>query len=380
MKLSVPPIPKRDDVGGGALPAIHAVLRNLGAQIRYEELLVTSGAAFSFVWDNAPVYEPLRDLHPQDSVTLAAQSAGFTGRWLVDLPADETLGQLSAALADGRPGIVSLYDDEIMHGFAVAVDFDAAQHTLTVQRDQLQHLHLPEVWWGAVTGPRAWGACPVFLVERGAPPGWSSEGRLHRALHRAAALLAGGRVAYRDCEGSRHYTRVPLAGRQAVYGLPAFDLLLADVGGAESLSAFNLIWRLDAQVSQLQHGRNAAAAFLHTIQHPIALEAAACCSETAALATDLLSRFWYRPSRTMATAADVLAAAGAQHAMIFWVGLEGEELERLARRVAVTDTPWGPIAMVDTIPRRREATALVARLRGQEERLARLLGELRGAL
>lgn len=379
MRLSVPAFTRRNDVGGGAIPAAHALLRALGAQISYEELLVTSGAAFSFVYDNAPVYEPLRDLYPLDTVAMAVQGAGFSGRWTVDKPAGEALAAVGAALADGRPALVSVYDDEIMHGVGVVID--AAGSVLTVQTDEAREITLPEVWWGAVTGPIAWGACPVFVAERGAAAGWSAEGRLHRVLHRATALLAGaGSLPYRDCEGARTYSAVPLAGRQALYGLPAYDLLLTDVGGAENLGAFSLLWRIDAQVSQLRHGRESAAAFLHTVPHRLAQAAEECCRTVAGLADDLLNRFWYRPTRTMKTAAEVIAAAASQSAMIFWAGLDEEELGRLSRRVAVTRTPWGPVAVMDTIPRRREAAALVQRLRREEEVLSGLLGQLRDAL
>jgi len=380
MVLSVPAIPRRDDVGGGAMPAIHAVLGSLGAHVGYEELLVLSGTAFTFVYDNAPTYEALRDLYPLDSLTVAVQACGFSGRWLVDASEGETLERLQIALGDGRPAVVPIYSIDEIHRCAVAVGYDAASRKLTLQLEQLQEITLPEVWWGAVTGPLAWGRCPVFLTERKPLPGWSAEGRLHRALHRGQALLGGGLLPYRDCEGSRIYSGVPLAGRQAVYGLPAYDLLSADVGGAEILSSFALLWRIDAQVSQLQHSRAAGTAFLGTVPHKLASEAATCCASVAESAGELLSRFWYRPTKAMATAEDVLAAAGAQGAMVFWLGLEGEELARLARRVAVARTPWGPVAIVDTIPRRREAVAVVQRLRESEGRLRQLLGELRDAL
>lgn len=363
------------------MPAAHAVIRTLGAQVGYEEMLVLTGSAFSFVYDNAPVYEPGRDLHPLDTVMLAMQSAGYSGRWLADRPSADVLGAVDAALSDGRPPLLSLYDDDLeQHGFYAVTDCAPADRRVTVQQEQPAELTLPETWWGAVPGPRAWAACPVFVPERSAAAGWSAEGRLHRALHRGTALLIGGRVAYRDCDGSRVYTGVPLAGRQAAFGLPAYDLLSADVGGAENLGDFSLLWRLDAQVSQLRHGRSAAAAHFRTIAHRLAQSAEEAATAAARAADELCSRFWFRPTRSMATAADVLAASATQGAMVFWVGLEGEELARLARRVAVVRTPWGPIAVIDTIPRRREAAALVRQLAEQDRLLLRLLGELRDAL
>lgn len=378
MRVTLPPIPHRNDVGGGALPAVHAVLRSLGAQVSYEELSVLSGAAFTFVYDNAPTYEPQRDLCPFDTLSLAAQATGFTGRWVVDRPLEETMGEVEAALAAGRPAIASIYDVDEMHGFGVVVDRQECR--FTVQLDQPVNVPLPELWWGAVTGPRAWGARPVFLTEPGRVATWSAEGRLHRALHRAVSLLSGGWVPYRDCDGSRTYTSVPLAGRQAAFGLPAYDLLLADVGGAEFLGAFSLLWRLDAQLSQLQHSRTCAASYLRTLAHPVARVAEDTCTEAAGLAGDLMSRFWFRPTRSMTRADDVLAACATQSAMVFWVQLAEDELVRLSQRVPVTRTPWGPIAVVDTTPRRREAAALVQGLKASHERLTRQIGELRDGL
>lgn len=378
MRLNVPPIPHRNDVGGGALPAVHAVLQALGAQVRYEELLVLSGAAFTFVYDNAPVYEPQRDLTPADTLMLAAQASGYTGRWVVDRPAAEAVREIAAALAAGRPAIVSIYDDEGRHGFSVVVD--CREGYLTLQGENPVEVPWPEHWWGAVTGPGAWGACPVFLTEPGAIPAWSPDGRLHRALHRAVSLMSGGWAPYRDCDGSRMYSRVPLAGRRAAFGLPAYDLLLADVGGAETAGAFSLLWRLDAQLSQLQHGRTAAAAFLRTLAHPVAQVAEDTCAEGAALAGDLMSRFWYRPTRSLSTTADVLSAVACESALVFWLQLPDDELARLSQRMPVTQTPWGPIAVMDTIPRRREAAALVERLKQSHVQVSRQIAELRDAL
>jgi hypothetical protein len=267
-----------------------------------------------------------------------------------------------------------------VHGYSVAVDYHPAGSRLSLQTDKIQQVSLPETWWGAVPGPVAWAACPAFVVDAGRPAGWSRDARLYRALARAEALIAGGTLAYRDCEGARPYARVPLAGRQAAYGLPAYDRLAADVSGSELLGDFSLIWRLDAQLGQLHHHRDAAAAYLHTVPHPIAPEADATALEVAERAEALAARFWYKPTRSLSSAADVMAAAASAGAMVFPLGLPEAELARLAERMPVCKTAWGPVAIVDSAPRRRDALALVKQMRESDARLGRLLADLRDSL
>lgn len=386
----VPAFPHEDPAGGRAVRALHAAVSPLGVTAGYAEVAALSGAAFCFAYDAAPVFEPQRDLFPLDALRTGVRALGLNGRWLANRPADDTLEQIGGALADGRPAVVPLYSLEGIHGFVVAVSCDPAERRLYVQDGErdfvagmsptVREIQLPEAWSGAVTGPLAWAACPAFLVERGAPLGWSAEGRLQRALLRGAALLAGGHMPYRDCEGAREFAAVPLGGRQCAYGLPAYDALAADVGGAEWLGGFDLIWRMDAQVTQLQHNRENLARFLGSLPHPLAEEAAALCRTTAAEAADLAGRFWFRPTRNMELAADVMAAAGSSPAMLYWIGFSGEERAKLASRMPVVDTRWGPAAVVDTAPRRREAGALVRSMQRREEKLVRIVSDLANAL
>lgn len=386
----VPAYPRNDDAGAGALAALHAALRCRGAKAGYEELLLLSGAAFGFVYDNAPVFEPQRDLLPLDVMRTGARATGYNGRWVVDRTPAETLEQVAGALAGGRPAVVSLYSVEGLHGFAVAVGCDPTSGELLVQTGERNFtpdmaptqvpLRLAAGWSGAVTGPQAWGRCPVFLLEAGAPSGWTAEGRLYRALNRGAALLAGGWTPYRETAESLEFSGVPLAGRQAAYGLPAYDVLAADLSACEWLGGFDVIWRLDAQLTQLYHHRIAAAEYLRSVAHPVAAEAAETCQATARAALELASRFWFKPSHELTTAEDLLSMAGSQRAMVFWLGLDDEERAQLAPRLPVVQTPWGYVAVRDSVPRRKEAVNLVRRMRRQEETLSQLLGQLALAL
>lgn len=379
--IQVPAYARNEAEGGQSVAALHAVLRSLGVSVRYEELWVLCGAAFSFVYDDAPVFEPLRDRLPLDTLLTGTRAMGLNGRWLADQPTAAVLSQLEAALAQGRPAVVSLYGVEGYHGFAVATGYDPQEQRLQVQAaGRSLRIPLPDPWWGAVTGPVAWARCPVFLVEPQPVPGWTPEGRLSRALNRGAALIGGGSVAYRDCEGAREFSGVPLGGRNAQYGLPALDLLAADIGGAEWLGDFALIWRLHAQLGQLEQARRNAAAFFRTMPHPLAGEAHDLSRLTAELAADLRARFWYRPAHDVSTAADVMAQVGSSEAMLFWLGLSDEERARLGARMPVFQTPWGWTALYDSSPRRQSATAMVSRLRQADERLAVVLAKLANAL
>jgi hypothetical protein len=386
----VPAYPRNDAAGGGAILALAAALKPLGFTAGYPDLLVLSGAAFTFVYDNATVFEPLRDLTPLDTVRIGTRAAGLNGRWVTDRPASEVLEQVADGLAAGRPAFLPIYSVEGIHGFGIAVGCAPSERRVWVQRGERDYvpamaptvleLTLPDVWWGAVTGPQAWAACPAFLIDRGAPTGWNAEGRLVRALVRGAAMIAGGHTPYHDCEGVREYAGVPLAGRQAAYGLPAYDLLAADIGSAEWLGGFDLIWRLDAQLAQLQHHRAEAGRFFATVAHPLATEATTLCRSMAEAAGDLAARFWFHPSKALKTATDVLSAVGSQSAMIFPLGLGDEERGLLSRRIPVVQTPWGHAAVVDTVPRRKAAAALVESLRQQDERLGQVLSRLADAL
>lgn len=386
MQLTVPAYARSDDAGGGAFLALHAALQALGYPGTYGELLLLAGAAFTFVYDNAPVFEPLRDLSPVDGIRLATRAAGLNGRWLVDGDSRDTLRQLAASLAEGNSAVVSLYSVEEHHGYAVVVGCDAEAGQLTIQAGERAYtpnmtataetFSLPDRWWGAVTGPQGWAACPAFLIDRSRPAGWSHEARLQRALARGIQLLHGGAVPYHDCDGSREFSAVPLDGRNALYGLPAYDLLAADVAGSEWLGGFDLIWRLDAQLTQLSHHRGHVASCLGGLPGVPAAGAALLCRIASEKAADLASRFWYRPTRAMPTAGEVLSAIAGCPAMLFSVSLSAEERSALEQQVPVVDTAWGPVAIVDEAARRRDALTIVQALRRADEQLAGQLQQM----
>jgi len=374
--LAIPAYPRNTDAGGQPLGALHACLSGMQVRASYSELAVLSGAAFQFVYDNAPVFEPLRELSPVNLFRIAAQAYGLRGRWIVDQALDETLAQIRKTLEGGAPVVVPYYGNR--HHFAVVVGL--AGDLLIIHDPGEEEPAREEIveWNGPVPGPLGWAANPAFIVERRALPGWDERGRVARSLERALVLLAGGSLPYRDHHGLADYTAVPLAGRHAAFGLPAYELLKADLLGMEHLQGFDMVWRADAQLGLLSTMRRQLANWLQET-FPDRTSEIECAERVSVLAARLQSWFWCKKTLEFTSPGDIDDFIEKQPGFVFAVGLEPEHHEGMSTTVA--RTPWGHAAFKDSTARRRAAASLVKEMMACDKFLLRTgLPEIREEL
>lgn len=77
---NVPPYGLDYEAGGQALHALHSCLSAIGFSVDYPSLMALSGSAFMFAYDDAPVFEPLRELAPLDVLLTGARAVGANGQ------------------------------------------------------------------------------------------------------------------------------------------------------------------------------------------------------------------------------------------------------------------------------------------------------------
>ena len=361
--IPVPAYAQENEAGGQNLDGLRACLRATGATISYPALSLFSGDAFLFTYDDAPVFEPLRELSPLDTMTTGARGCGANGRWLVNRPLNETVLAIKDSLDQGIPVIAPFFGDS--HFYTVVAGYQGDQLLPLPPGSAEPRVATVTEWHGPVAGPHGWADNPVFLPNPEAPAGWSAAGREARAFGRAVALLGGGLLPYVANAGSQEYSAVPLAGRLAAHGLAALDLLMKDLRYSEWISNFPFIWRIDAQVGLWAHRRAALAAWLGEDGSSKSL--AGSLQAAVDTARQLVSWVWRKETAGFARATEVNAHCAQAPGFVFWVKLTEHELEGL--RHPTIKTPWGTAVVVDTPKRRKQAVAMVQQLRAADEQL-----------
>lgn len=374
----VPSFARDDDAGSMAVVALEAALAVQGENRPAWWLAGVSGDAFKFVYDPAPVFEPLRDRNPLDVLTIAARAAGWVGRWSIGthVPAAEIA--VRAAVRKGTPVLAPFLGEAWYHGVVLVVGIDDAArrfHLQIARMDQAaargyETVAIPPGWSGPVPGDIAWADAPLFVLDgRTTTPLQRQVG--DDALARAIDLHAGAPLPYADHPGARCYSAVPLAGRAAAQGEAALLALRDDIAGSETVG-WDLIWRIDAQLGQLHYDRGNAARFLRWLadRHRAGLsllEAADGYAVTAAFAKRLQGAYWDKQWRDIADRRVVAAGIDRGASLVHAVGgLPAHEIAALRRVVPVLDTPWGPAAIVGDHRRRQALVDLVDQIIARE--------------
>lgn len=382
----VPAFKLEYDSGNMAFLAAQAALSVVGAPHSLAHLAGASGDAFKFVYDDAPVREPLRDLRPWDSLGRAFAACGLRAEWVPDATLDHVRGQVEAHAAIKQPVLTSFLPGGAYHGYFLLVGYTEESDTLYYQQAaaspqpgqpyQTLQLDAAVAWDGPLTGAPHWASFPM-LVIRGPlydPP--DEAARRRAALQAALEALHGDPIPYPTHPGAQAYASVPLEGRAAQQGLAALDRLAADLAEAD-LGAFPTIWRLDSQLTQLAWDRELAALYLESWGGDAPASLLAQYRTIAHTARTLASRNWEKRSARMARLEDLRALVERTAAYCYALHDDPRLLEGARELGRILRTPWGPALLVET-PRRREGAVLLARRLAEHERAC--VGLLKQAL
>jgi hypothetical protein len=387
----------RDHLAGSM--ALHAISSALGSQNNprlYLNLVAESGAVFKFVYDSTEAYEPLRDASPVDLLHNAAVMNGFPdARWETGLTLDQARRLIKHEIDAGRPLVSPFLKTDEYHGFNIITGYDYERDMLLVQgafnRRRSFEIPIADGWDGPTMSPMGWATNPLFVLG-GMAANLPAPAEFYAGLLKdGVRLLEGGRLEYGRHEGERPYMSSP-GPHMAWYGLPAYDVLVADVGdrgltvvrgGRQELN-FGLIWRIDAMVGLLEHDRMAGSELVLILrdllseeQTPFLLELSGNYEQTAADAAELHDIFWHAIPDSVMDPGDVVEYVRTSRAMVFGLpGRAGLADSLRARGLTVYETPWGD-ALVEGSPERRLGAKIKAiSLKGRESRSLSLLKEI----
>jgi hypothetical protein len=393
----VKPFPLDQDSGSMALHALTSCLEAVGAAASYSRLISLSGSGFKFVYDTTEAYEPLRDLFPIDMLKMSAQAVGFPdAHWEMDQPMEAVKAMVRKEIDAGRSVVAPFLKDDAYHGFFVITGYDFERNVFKLQgafsETSYTEVPIPASWSGPTASPMGWATNPVFVLGDNNPGsvGYDLDKRM---METGMALLTGGELAYGLTPGEQAYLGSP-GPHMARYGIPAYQLLAADVAGrplvvtreGREVLNFGFIWRLDAQLGQLQQDRGYAATSLSFLSSRVAggksLEVqavAANVGEAADDAADLRKLFWDLVPRRVETARAVADYVRAGRSMIYSLAAREAVVDEVrGLGFKVFESPWGPAIVDDSPAKRLQARVLVKSLEVRDGHLLRGLGEIAG--
>jgi|GEM_PF-2104922 len=378
----VPAFKHEPDSGNLAFLAAQAALKALGLDHSLAELAGAGGDAFKFVYDDAPIFEPLRDLRPWDSLARAFAACGLRAEWVPDATPDHMRGQVEAQAKVGRPVLTSFVPDADYHGFCLLTGYDEAGDTLFYrQAEQSPRAGAPyrsfkldtaAAWNGPITGGAGWVDFPLLVIrgELYDPP---DEQTSRRAALELALLAARGEpIPYPAHPGAQAFAHVPLKGRSAPQGLAALETLASDLGRAD-LSAFSTIWRLDTQLTQFAWDRTLAALYLESWGSNAPADLIAQYRANAHTARTLASRNWEQRSAALSRPDELRQLVQGTAAYLYALAPDPRVRGYAGDLGRVLETPWGAALLVETPARRQGAAQVAGRLLEGEQRSAALL-------
>jgi hypothetical protein len=352
-----------------------------------------SGTVFKFVYDSTEAYEPLRDAFPFDLLQTAAARNGFPGaHWETGLTHEEAKDLIKREIDSGRPLISPFLKPDAYHGLNIITGYDYEEGVLLIQgafgTRRSATVPLPEAWDGPTVSPAGWATNPLFVMGEAFDDTSDARSVYTGLVEEAIALLKGGRLEYGNHEGEWQYMRRP-GPHRAWYGLPAYEVLAADIANGELVVDrgtgrgldFGLIWRLDAMVGLLEHDRKHGSQFasLFRAQLPerqswLAFELLKNLERTAEDAAELRDLFWHKMPADVTEPDDVLEYLDGSDAMVFAIPERAGLADGLrSRGREVYETVWGKVVVEDSPKRRLEAKLKTVSILSRERESLRLL-------
>ncbi len=386
----VPVYQHEPDSGNLAFLAAQAALSAIGVTRSVAQLAGASGDAFKFVYDNAPIREPLRDLRPVDTLARAFAACGLHAEWVPEATLDHVRGQVEAQAAVGRPVLTSGLPNQgtaciLLVGYDEVSDTLAYRAAASRPTPNAPYATLPldegVHWDGPLTGPPHWADFPL-LVIRGPlydPPDEQAQRRA--ALQAALEALTGDPIPYPAHPGAARHAALPLAGRAARQGLAALTLLAADLTESD-LSDGATLWRMDAQLRQLAWDRNLAVLYLESWAGGAPADLIARYRTIAHTARTLLSRLWERRSATMYSPDELRTFIAGSAACVYALPDDPKIQADLVHHGPgqVVTLPRGAALIIQTAERRTSAARLAERLLALEQGGIPLLKQALSAL
>jgi hypothetical protein len=212
-----------------------------------------------------------------------------------------------------------------------------------------------------------------------------------RTISLGISLMKGGTLTYGGHPGEHRY--IGDGGEhQASYGLPAYDLLSYDVehepfaieDEGEDGFNFGFIWRIDAQLGQLQHDRRQAALFLRYLAAGVPPDKADDVNEiilgfedTAGDAEEFRRIFWHKIPTTLNDAEGIAAYARHSTSLVFKIwGPHKLRAELEAMGFGTYNTPWGYVLVDDSHEKRMLAKTALWSIVVRERRSLKMLEEI----
>jgi hypothetical protein len=397
--------PRDYDSGSMAVRSLMSCLESYHLTYQYARLLGVSGAAFKFVYDSTEAYEPLRDLSPIDVLGTACAAMGFEdAHWMVDEPIEVVKRVVKGEIDAGRPVIAPFLATHEYHGFTIITGYDYDEDLFHLQGafhtpegaaipDGIS-VPVPEAWDGPTVSPAGWAGNPVFVIGERSGEGTGYVQYYKDIVESGIGAMRGGRLTYGSRPGEHVYMSTP-GPHEASYGLEAYGILSSDVGSSEltrvvegdTLLNFGFIWRIDAQVGQLEHDRRNGALFLRYLRQglpakrvPLLEEIIDNFNRTADDAADLRKVFWddVRKAREARITRDEVPGyvASSKSIVIGVVDDKWYVRELEGQGYGIYSSPWGPVVVNDSEEKRLQARLLVRSLQSRERQSLSMLEEL----
>jgi hypothetical protein len=390
------PFPLDYDSGSMALHALHSSLDACGVSTSYQRLTGLSGTAFKFAYDSVEVFEPLRDLYPMDALTEAARALGFyDAQWITGEPIGAVKDIIKREIDGGRPVLAPFLKRDAYHGFFIVTGYDFDRDLLYLQGafegdSSYVTVAIPEVWDGPTVGPAGWATNPVFVIGESKRIDQKTLKAGREPVDRAISAMKGGSMPYGLHPGEHVYMGPP-GPREALYGFPAYDLLSHDIEHRDLIKRtdgevtldFAMIWRIDAQVGQLEHDRRSARFFSKLLSRELPDEKRSDIGaimegleETANDAGALREFFWHVIVDTM-TAGEVADYVRTSTSIVFRLpDVEPLVSELKAGGFEIFKTVWGWLLVDDTHHKRMLAKTALRSIIIRERRSLELLEEI----
>ena len=376
------------DSGNMCLHALSSCIKATGGPGGYYTLVGFSRSAFKFVYDSTEAYEPLRDLYPVDVLRQAAVAQGYPdSHWETNKSINVVKSLVKEEIDSGRPVIAPFLKNDAYHGFFIITGYDYEQEIFYLQGaldldSGYVSVPIPDYWDGPTASPAGWARNPVFVLgekeDRLAKKGTDER----KSVKMGIRLFRGGTLEYGTQPGEYEYMAVP-GPHTAQYGLPAFDLLSIDVemesvlierDGAEVVN-FGFLWRLDAQLGQLDHDRFHGSTYVRGISRFLRFDERMLLSEITEnferTTTDVrnLRKIFLNPvPERCAAPEDVMRYIEGEDSIVYWIP-DGESmapgLEALG--LETYDTPWGTVVVHDSPDKRLRAKVLVKSIASREK-------------
>jgi hypothetical protein len=382
----VKPFPLDLDAGSMSLRAAVSCLEAYGRPSSYARIQALSGACLKFVYDTTEAYEPLRDLFPVDVLKAACRAADLAdAHWELDLPMAAVKDLVKREIDKGHPVIAPFLKPDAYHGFFLIVgyDFDAGVFYLQgALRDTVYaRVPIPDQWSGPTASPMGWATNPVFVGGDYLQNTEADAGLDRGMIETGIDLMRGGELTYGVHDGERAYMASP-GPHTAAFGIPAYRLLAWDVAktpvvverdGREEAN-FGFLWRLDAQLGQLEHDRTYATEAMDFLLSRVSggksidVEALATnMDRTAGEAAALRKIFGDTVPYEVNTVDGMVQYVGGSGSIVLSFAGRDRLIEDLkARGLKALKTRWGPVIVADSPEKRLQARMLVRSLESRE--------------